>query len=1674
VCSFGVGPGSTPVFGQSFPDILFNPSPSDVPHNISSVNNQTRPFTDVTTDVNGNYNGTIVAQGNGFQAGAAGTPLQNFFAAFTGSFVVSQPGDLTFRILHDDGYVFGVGGFATRVSGDLTNDPAATAFNNYPVMAAQNISSNGATSTGADTVHFPAAGTYPFEIDYTECNSGSLFLVLLTEKFIAQTEPLSLYVGYADGLRGGSVFPFPWQGSPGVSFIGGCTFDAGALRFDNAGDTDITLDKVTVDLGAGGPHFGDIWNTVTTPPFIVPAHGILILTQTGCYNFDTSDFSNAGCGTSNGVLPLVNVTRGGVTKTYTDTNQILNTHGFDVALCTGNESISWQRIAGSAAAVDIPLPPAVTLNLTPFNVPGAAQGQNLALTVSAMDGGGNPQVSLPVSLQITGANTQTLTATTGVTGLATFNYTGLVTGTDTVQASAFIMGLRSVSNLGTVVWNATPGGGGALAPSITGASPADGSVVTKPVAVNATIAPPSGHSITGWRVFYQSASGGPLVVIGSGTGAPPSPLGVTFDPTVLTNGAYTLTVEATADNGAVQDVNSGIAVVGDLKLGRYKTTFSDMTVPVNGFQMQVLRTYDSTDVSTGDFGIGWRVDVSNFRISANRMLGAGGWTQYDKSCVLGLCFTGFQNPAPRFVTVVYPNQRTEIFDFVPDGGTNIFWSCSPVFKARASAGSTSTLVALDDTSCSYNGDGNLYGKSGAYNPQKFQLTTRSGQVFVLDHSLGLVSVTDRNGNRLNVDGSGIHSSSGQSIIYTRDGTGRITTIVGPSGQTLHYTYSAAGDLASSVSPNGATTTYTYDASHHLLGTTGPGGPLQTQHYDGSGRLTSITDGAGHTVQISSNVAGQQETIIDRLGKLTTVMTYNDVGDPVRIDKVADGTTLTSTMTYDAAGDFLTITDAAGGTTSATYDAGFRMTSRTDPAGNTSHYAYDSLGDVTSVTGPGGVVLVTMTFDPSGNLLTISDGAGGTNTFVYDSNGRVATRTDPSGRSVSFTYTSGGTVASTTSAAGTSTYTSDASGRITSVTDANGHSVTLTFDADGNLLSQTAANGTTRSWTYDGLDRLLTATNPNGGHSTLTYDAVGRVVAVTDANGATVARTFDADDRLLSASAADGSSATFAYDGFGRMVSAVTPAASLGFTYDSRNYLLSQTTGGAQPANTLSFTYDANGRRTSSTGPDGTTAYAYSALSGLVSVTDSGGGIFKYSYDAALHMTSLQRPDGVVDTNTYDPSGNLLSRVSATGGTTISSEAYTYSASGGRTSQTDQANQATYQFDPVAQLMSVTNTAASIPNESYSYDAAGNRTLAGSTAISYDSGGRMVMYGGTTYAYDAQGQRTSATDAVGNVTTYSWNAFHQLAGVTLGGSSTQYRYDALGRRVEVDQGTSAAHYTYDGHDLRLVYSGSALTTSYTTAPLIGTPLEMRQGSAVYYFLSDARGSTVGLADRSGALVASQRYDSFGNPVSSTGSVVNSLTYLGQQYDSGTGLYFLNARYYDPRTGTFLSQDPLPNLNAYAYAANNPVDLSDPSGASDLEEYSFLLKKDVVALNDVTAPQTEYVVEQTVTKTFATLIHTPPPVYAAAGDYGLALQFVLTFILASLPHLTFGLGVMVAIAILVLIAVIAFVICLSFADALPDPSSTGSGSAASGARSISAASGARTGPVHPCTGQPPGAP
>ena len=107
--------------------------------------------------------------------------------------------------------------------------------------------------------------------------------------------------------------------------------------------------------------------------------------------------------------------------------------------------------------------------------------------------------------------------------------------------------------------------------------------------------------------------------------------------------------------------------------------------------------------------------------------------------------------------------------------------------------------------------------------------------------------------------------------------------------------------------------------------------------------------------------------------------------------------------------------------------------------------------------------------------------------------------------------------------------------------------------------------------------------------------------------------------------------------------------------------------------------------------------------------------------------------------------------------------------------------------------------------------------------------------------------------------------------------------------------------------------------------------------------DAQGSTEGIVKDDGTTAAAYSYTDFGDTTATvTSSFDNEICYTGGILDSETGLYYLNARYYDPETASFISQDSYRGetndagqWNLYAYCAGDPINATDPSGHLKIE-------------------------------------------------------------------------------------------------------------------------------------------
>ncbi|MFD8693243.1 DUF6531 domain-containing protein [Kitasatospora purpeofusca] len=753
--------------------------------------------------------------------------------------------------------------------------------------------------------------------------------------------------------------------------------------------------------------------------------------------------------------------------------------------------------------------------------------------------------------------------------------------------------------------------------------------------------------------------------------------------------------------------------------------------------------------------------------------------------------------------------------------------------------------------------------------------------------------------------------------YDPNGRPNSVTVSGyrPPGSSTPLTFSTAVSYTASGRPAtvveaGRTTTYGYDQLDNQLtrtdpkpDATAPAGVWKSA-YDPLGELLTATDPTGAVSTATYDDLGRRVTTTAVLRKpraaYTSTTGWDDAGNPVTVTDPLGNTTTTA---YDAAGLPVAVTDPLGHRTTTSYDAAGRPVRVTAPDGSARTVRYDGAGRQTGTAelDPAGATLRTTAteYDRAGNPTATTDPLGVRTTRTYDAAGRLVGLTEP--------------VTATTSIS--SGYGYDAAGNRTRFTDGRGNAYLTTYNAWGLPESMVEpataaypdAADRTRTISYDAATRPVRLTEPGGVVRTRAYDGLGRLVAETG-TGAEAATTAH----------------TYGYDLAGRMLRVAGVGGDNAFGYDDRGLL----TSAAGPSGDATFGYDANGQLTTRTDAAGGTTFTYDRAGRPADLTDAVTGVrATYGYNSLDQVTSVgYGTGGAVRTFGYDALHRVASdTLTAPGGATEASVEYRYDLAdhlvGKTTAGTAAAAANTYGYDLAGRLTSWNNGST---RSDYGYDASGNRVRAGPATAVYDARNRLVSDGTTEYRYSARGTRTSATTASGT-TTSAYDAFDRLI---TDGSGT-YNYDGLDRLA----GSGTRTFRYSGAGNILVGDGSSLYNHDATGGLFS----WEQNGATALALVDRHTDVVGGFTATGtALTGSVGYDPFG-AVLGTAGTRPARGYQSAWTDPATGRANMAARWYDPATGAFTSrdtidqnQDPSVLGNHYAYAAQDPLDHTDPSG------------------------------------------------------------------------------------------------------------------------------------------------
>ena len=724
--------------------------------------------------------------------------------------------------------------------------------------------------------------------------------------------------------------------------------------------------------------------------------------------------------------------------------------------------------------------------------------------------------------------------------------------------------------------------------------------------------------------------------------------------------------------------------------------------------------------------------------------------------------------------------------------------------------------------------------------------------------------------------------------------------------------------------------------------------------DGFGAPTVVEDPLGYVSTATRNVEGQLLSATDAKGNTTS---YGWTGADLTSVTDAGGSTV---MAYDAAGRVTDVTGPTGETVKNVYSGTTGLPTYSVASGDTTRYTWDGIGRVLTVSDPENHVTAYDYTDTTAaqwkNTRSVTEGAR-TTTFRYDAYGRLAGTTNPQGRETTFQYD----VLNrqrfvTTPDNGTTEY---VWGRIflDRVNDPRGQAYIWTRNALGWVTSESRPGDTT------------------GVHLTMVYDRYGRPTSTTNRRGQTVSVVYDTQDRVVSRTA-DGQTTTFAYspdqptnpsapswvavsnaestdtvtvDGRGMLTSSVSRRSlaggvqryelqprydaydrpvglvvlqpgsvrdSMGYTYNNptgRMTSMRDLAGG-----TTSFAYNLDGVLTQTALPTSQVlSYGYTSTHmprslryGTLGVDNVAG--MEYEYDPLNRVQSWIRPNYSRDREfAYDLNGGWLSGYTD----------YQQNGSSHPTCTTD-PNNGTVCTDP-SPTMTLTGS------DAFTYDLTGNPTNHGAAI---GAGNRLAAYDGYALVYDLDGNLTSKTKA-GFTQTFAWNSLNQLTSVTTNGTTGSYGYDGMGRRVRRRVNSVDTGYLYDGSNLLLEYDDSGVQAKYTYYPGSMAPHSVRRGGQTYYYATDALGSVLALFNSSNTVVDSYAYLPFGEAQTTSETVANPLRFAGRELDASSGLYYNNARWYDPSLHRFVSEDPIGidgGINLYAYVGNDPVNATDPSG------------------------------------------------------------------------------------------------------------------------------------------------
>ena len=549
------------------------------------------------------------------------------------------------------------------------------------------------------------------------------------------------------------------------------------------------------------------------------------------------------------------------------------------------------------------------------------------------------------------------------------------------------------------------------------------------------------------------------------------------------------------------------------------------------------------------------------------------------------------------------------------------------------------------------------------------------------------------------------------------------------------------------------------------------------------------------------------------------------------------------------------------------------------------------------------------------------------------------------------------------------------------------------DAYGNLTQAVQNPGTghlsrATSVTYDVAGHVLTSTDPLGQQSTFNYNVLGQPTSTF------FPATYNAQNVLQTAA----ETVSYSYGGNGRTESISDNRGTTSLSYESSCDRVHST---ADPVTgTTTYAYGLAGERLSMDLPGGgrwTYGYDRSPVIGclskddpnslshnLATLTDDQGRRVDVYLDQSGRCWETLTNEAFSGTNLVSYTDMLYTFDSLHLWLTQLQNVYHYQSAQNQW-QSKLLVQNNYTLDNAGQRL--TNQISSLDpttgnltsrTELYSYDAL-NRV----TSVDYGDGQTQG------YTFDQMGNRMTKTDSVNGSESYTVNADNMLTSRTVGGTTSSYTndtdgnmltgsgrtntWDSRNRMTKCVNGTNTSTFIYGSDGIRHssvvntvstdfvldnnmfvreLHSGNVKATYFMGASGPAYRRDDANGGTVRWYLYDGLGSVLGEVDPNGNITARRKYDVYG--ATRTGSDAGTSKHkfvgrLGHPSEDETSLIYMQARYYDPQIGRFVSEDPKGDgSNWFVYSASNPVNFSDATGKSITNDDWFNLLGNVLSI------------------------------------------------------------------------------------------------------------------------------